>query len=447
VSFGRRLALCFVLIAIVPATALIAILLLVSDDSERGKSDARIAAGLQTALAVYGGRVDAARSDAQRFAGDPALATALRGDRAQLEAWTRRAARQPGVARVELFDRAGTQTAAAGPVDSVAFARVGLTENLRVVGALRLSTITGEQYVTAVKRLTQRELVLREGDRVLAATVTPPERTPESDETADLTAGGAEYRGHELALNGADGETLLLLGPRDGSDVFGIGGPALGILVWFLVTAVALAWALARTLTRLHQRVETQASTDPLTGLWNRRYMTDTLEREVARAFRFGHPVSLIILDVDDFKRINDRQGHLQGDLVLERVADVLREATRTIDVAARYGGDELALILVETDREGATILGERLAERVRETEVPLRDGGSMAVTISVGVATLPDSADDLESLVDAADRALLSAKRAGKNQLRTASVTKARSADAAARHRRQPPHRTTRRR
>jgi len=205
--------------------------------------------------------------------------------------------------------------------------------------------------------------------------------------------------------------------------VLGIGRPALAILIWFLAAAVALAWALARTLTRLHRRVAAQAVTDPLTGLWNRRHMAETLEREVLRAARFGHPISLIILDVDDFKKINDREGHLQGDLVLEAVGEVVREATRSIDVAARYGGDELAIILVETDREGALIVGERLGDRMRETRVPLREGGSMGVTVSLGVATIPDSAEGLESLVDAADRALLRAKRAGKNQLRAAPV------------------------
>ena len=163
-----------------------------------------------------------------------------------------------------------------------------------------------------------------------------------------------------------------------------------------MVAAVVMAWALARTLTGLHQRVAEQAVTDPLTGLWNRRYMSETLDREVARARRFGHPISLIILDVDDFKEINDRRGHMQGDMVLESVADVVREATRSIDVAARYGGDELALILVETEREGAVILGERLGERMRATQVPLREGGSMGATISIGVATIPDSAEDV---------------------------------------------------
>jgi diguanylate cyclase (GGDEF)-like protein len=173
-----------------------------------------------------------------------------------------------------------------------------------------------------------------------------------------------------------------------------------------------LAWALARTLTRLHNRVEEQAITDPLTGLWNRRHMAQTLEQEVSRAGRFGHPISLIILDVDDFKKINDQEGHLQGDMVLEKVADEVRQGTRSI--------------LVETDREGALIVGERLADRMRGAQVPLREGGgSMGVTISLGVATIPDSAEDLESLVDAADRALLRAKRAGKNQIRAAPATR----------------------
>src|SRR6185369_5930687 len=102
-----------------------------------------------------------------------------------------------------------------------------------------------------------------------------------------------------------------------------------------------------------------------------------------------------------------------------------VRDVTRSIDVAARYGGDELALILVETGREGATILAERLRERVGATQIPLREDETMGVTLSVGVSTIPDSAGDLESLVDAADRALLRSKRAGKNQIRTAPVTR----------------------
>jgi diguanylate cyclase (GGDEF)-like protein len=426
VSFGRRLALFFLLIAIVPTAALIGILLFVSGDSQRGKADARLSAGLQTAVSIYNGRTSNATVRARHLAGSPELAVVLNsGDSAALRSVMRTVAGEPGVVRVEVLDNAGDEMAAAGSPSAFAFARVGLTEQARPVGALRLSTTTAEQYASEVHRLTGQQVVLRRGGATLASTVPPPSKTLQPNQTEDLSAGGASYRGHATTLDAADGSTLILLGPPKSGGFLGIGPPALAILVLFLMAAVALAWSLARTLTRLHQRVAEQALTDPLTGLWNRRYMAETLEREVTRARRFGHPISLIILDVDDFKQINDREGHLQGDIVLEKVAGVAEAATRSIDVAARYGGDELAVILVETDREGALIVGERLADAMRATAVPLREGGSMGVTISLGVATIPDSAADLESLVDAADRALLRAKRAGKNQIRAAPATR----------------------
>jgi diguanylate cyclase (GGDEF)-like protein len=426
VSFGRRLALFLVLIAVVPTLALIAILLFVSEDSQRGKADARLAAGVRTATAIYRTRTAEAASKAQSLAASPDLAVALRThDRAAEQAVLQRAAGQPAEQRVELYDNAGTLVAAAGPLNSVAFSRVGLTEAGQPVGNLRVSTTTADQYANEVKSLTDTEVVVSRGAEHLASTVTAPSKTLQPDQTADLTAGGTEYRGHMLTLNSTDQEDLLLLGPPKGGGVLGVGRGALAVMIWFLVAAVILAWGLARTLTRRHERVAAEALTDPLTGLWNRRHMAETLNREVSRALRFGHEISLIILDVDDFKRINDRLGHLQGDIVLEEIADLVKDATRTIDVAARYGGDELALILVETGSEGATILAERLRERARDTEVPVREGGTMAVTISVGVATIPDSAEDLESLVDGADRALLRAKASGKNQIRTAPASR----------------------
>jgi diguanylate cyclase (GGDEF)-like protein len=426
VSFGRRLALFLVLIAVVPTLALIAILLFVSEDSQRGKADARLAAGLRTANAIYRTRTADAAAKAQSLAAAPDLAAALRAhDRAGEQAFTQRAAGQPPALRVALYDNAGNPVAAAGPLNSVAFASVGLTEAGQPVGSLRVSVTTAEQYANEVKSLTETDVVVTRGAENLASTVPPPSKTLQLDQTADVTAGGKEYRGHMVALNPADQEDLLLLGPPKSGGVLGVGRGALAVMIWFLVAAVILALGLARTLTRRHDRIAQQALTDPLTGLWNRRHMANTLDREVSRALRFGHEISMIILDVDDFKRINDRLGHLQGDLVLETVADLVKDATRDIDVAARYGGDELALILVETDSEGATILAERLRERVRDTEVPLRDGGTMGVTISVGVATIPDSAEDLETLVDGADRALLRAKRSGKNQIRTAPASR----------------------
>jgi diguanylate cyclase (GGDEF)-like protein len=426
VSFGRRLALFLILIAVVPTLALIAILLFVSEDSQRGKADARLAAGLRTATAIYRTRTAEATSKAQSLAAAPDLAAALRAhDTGAEQTFVQRAAGQPPAERVELYDNAGNPIAGSGPINSVAFAQVGLTEGGQPVGSLRVSVTTADQYANEAKSLTDTEVVVTRGAETLASTVTPPSQTLQPDETADLTVGGKEYRGHMLTLNPADHEDLLLLGPPKSGGVLGVGRGALAVMIWFLVAAAILAWGLARTLTRRHERIAQEALTDPLTGLWNRRHMAETLNREVSRALRFGHEISLIIVDVDDFKRINDRLGHLQGDIVLETVADLVKDATRTIDVAARYGGDELALILVETGSEGATILAERLRERVRDTEVPLRDGGTMGVTISVGVATIPDSAEDLESLVDGADRALLRAKRSGKNQIRTAPASR----------------------
>ena len=425
-SFGRRLALFLVLIAVVPTLALIAILLFVSEDSQRGKADARLAAGLRTATAVYRTRTDDAAAAAQSLAKSPDLGTALRTqDPSGEQLFAQQAIDRSVADRVVLSDNAGNQIAAAGSPDSVAFARVGLTEGGQPVGSLLVSVTTADEYADEVKSLTDTDVVVSRAGQPLGSTVPPPSETLKPDQTADLNVGGKEYRGHMVALNPAADEDLLLLGPPKGGGVLGVGKGALAVMIWFLVAAAILAWGLARTLTRRHERIAQEAMTDPLTGLWNRRHLAETLDREVSRAIRFGHEISLIILDVDDFKRINDRLGHLQGDLVLETVADLVRDATRDIDVAARYGGDELALILVETDNEGATILAERLRERARDTEVPVRDGGEMGVTISVGVATIPDSADDLESLVDGADRALLRAKRAGKNQIRTAPASR----------------------
>ena len=414
-----------------PTAALIAILLFVTDDSQQGKADARLAAGLQTAVAVFHQRTADAATDARRLGRESSLAAALRsGERAQMQAVVDQATTQPGVVRVELLDNADRVLAASGSPDAVAFAGIGLTDMARPVGKLRLSTTTAGQYVNAVRALTDRQLVLRRGDTTLASTVPAPSQLLKPDQTADLSAGGNDYRAHAIALDSSDAETLMMLGPPKSGGLLGIGAPALAILVWFLIAAVILAWVLARTLTRLHRRVSEQALTDPLTGLWNRRYFAETLDLEVSRSVRFGHPISLIILDVDDFKEINDREGHLQGDAVLEKVTDVVSDVTRTIDVAARFGGDELALILIETGREGAAILGERLGDEMRATRIPMRDGRSMRVTVSVGAATIPDSAHDVESLVDAADRALLRAKRAGKNQIRAAPATHRRDGD-----------------
>ena len=168
----------------------------------------------------------------------------------------------------------------------------------------------------------------------------------------------------------------------------------------------------------LHETVERQAVTDELTGLFNRRRFQEAMATEVERSKRFGQPVGLVLLDLDDFKTVNDTYGHQQGDLVLREVARVLRETSREIDEPARYGGEELAVVLPGTDLEGAYNLAERVRAGIEELALPLLDGeGTLAVTASFGVATLPGSADDMRELVAAADEALYRAKRAGKNR------------------------------
>ncbi len=169
----------------------------------------------------------------------------------------------------------------------------------------------------------------------------------------------------------------------------------------------------------LHETVQRQAVTDELTGLFNHRRFQEVIAAEVERARRYGHEMGLIMLDIDNFKQVNDRHGHLQGDLVLREVARVLRQSSREIDEPARYGGEEMAVALPQTDLEGAFQFAERVRHSVESLDLPLLSGdGSLKVTASFGVASLA-SADhaDKDALVAAADAALYEAKRAGKNR------------------------------
>ncbi|MGI8631186.1 MAG: diguanylate cyclase [Solirubrobacterales bacterium] len=178
----------------------------------------------------------------------------------------------------------------------------------------------------------------------------------------------------------------------------------------------------------LHELVARQAITDQLTGLANKRQFDERLEQEVGRSRRFGHPLALMMLDLDDFKAINDTYGHRQGDEVLRTLASVLGEGTREVDEAARIGGEEFAVVMPETDEPGAHLLAERVRQALAAEHVPLVDGeGTMEVTASVGVAAMPVSAVDSPGLVAAADAALYEAKRQGKNRSLTAGSLAAR--------------------
>jgi diguanylate cyclase (GGDEF)-like protein len=175
----------------------------------------------------------------------------------------------------------------------------------------------------------------------------------------------------------------------------------------------------------LHEAVERQAVTDELTGLANLRAFMSILDREIERGRRFEHPLGLVMIDLDDFKRVNDSYGHQQGDEVLAHVAWVLRDASRDLDTVARYGGEELAVVLPQTDAAGAAKLAERMRQAVESLHVPRVGGsGTVEVTASFGVASTPENGSDRNELIAAADAALYAAKAAGKNRVERAGIT-----------------------
>jgi len=184
----------------------------------------------------------------------------------------------------------------------------------------------------------------------------------------------------------------------------------------------ALANQTAATIANVHSHrdVYNQAVTDGLTGLYNRRHMQEVLLDERRRAHRYGHPLSVIMLDVDSFKTYNDTYGHVQGDVLLRMAAAILRENVRDVDIVGRYGGEEFIIVLPETPSAEAYQTAERLRQAVARTVFPgFPADPDLAVfkTISLGVATFPDTTDDTQALVTLADNALYRAKRGGRNQ------------------------------
>jgi diguanylate cyclase (GGDEF)-like protein len=168
---------------------------------------------------------------------------------------------------------------------------------------------------------------------------------------------------------------------------------------------------------QLHRLVQHQALIDSLTGLANRRSAEDTLRFELARAARFGGEICLVLADLDNFKLVNDLYGHPFGDDLLKEFANAMRATVRESDVAARWGGEEFALVLPGTDAEGGAQLADRIREIVEGRTLQAPDGTHVRITASFGVASFPES-DELGELLAAADSALYGAKRAGKNRV-----------------------------
>ena len=169
---------------------------------------------------------------------------------------------------------------------------------------------------------------------------------------------------------------------------------------------------------KLQAALEQMVVNDPLTGLHNRRYLMDRLLQEMQRSDRHGEPLAFAMLDLDSFKPINDQYGHVLGDKVLRAVGNVIAKSVRVSDIAARYGGDEFGVILVQTPPEGAMRVCERLLRAISELILQDENGKSCRVTASLGLAYYPaDDVETPEDLVHSADGALYGAKRSGKNR------------------------------
>jgi diguanylate cyclase (GGDEF)-like protein len=184
-----------------------------------------------------------------------------------------------------------------------------------------------------------------------------------------------------------------------------------------ILEVLAVQAAVSLENARVHAQMEQMATRDGLTGCFNHRYFQEWLDHELHRAQRMPIPISLVLCDIDHFKKFNDTYGHPAGDLVLTTVAGILRGNVRKNDLAARYGGEEFALVLLNTDEKNAAKFANRVRQEIAKAKIQLA-GERLGVTISMGIATYPAQAADKAALIEWADKALYAAKQGGRNQV-----------------------------
>jgi diguanylate cyclase (GGDEF)-like protein len=211
-----------------------------------------------------------------------------------------------------------------------------------------------------------------------------------------------------VPLHGAEKEEGLLWVPE-------LGRPTTELEIEHARLIAAHAELALANAERYHQAKE-RAFIDDVTEVYNARYLLQATDREIHRASRSGKELSVLFLDLDRFKRVNDQYGHLIGSNVLRRLSEVLLDCVRQVDTLARYGGDEFTILLVDTGLSGGVHVAERIRRTVAETIFEGTGGAPIRLTISIGVATYPDHAGDREGLLDAADKAMYRAKSKGRN-------------------------------
>ncbi|HWN81967.1 MAG TPA: GGDEF domain-containing protein [Candidatus Udaeobacter sp.] len=264
---------------------------------------------------------------------------------------------------------------------------------------------------------TFEEIGLRAGDETLARIRRDASPWPELIPPA---TGGPER--HERRILECGEPRAMLVAPLElphGHGALGLERPAAPEAPILLAASAGVLAAAAMNRHRM-ALLEAEAVTDELTQVHNYRFLRQALDREVQRAARYGHWLSILMIDVDHLKGYNDRFGHLAGSQVLKSLARVLRTATRDIDLIAKYGGDEFLIILPHTGLDGAQSAAERLRAAVASTTFPPLTAGEM--TCSIGIAVFPGDGRTPETMLAAADEALFAAKRTGRNRVVQAS-------------------------
>jgi diguanylate cyclase (GGDEF)-like protein len=364
-------------------------------------------------------------------ANDPVLGAQIpAGPSPALDQRVRQLALSLGLTRLEVEGTDGAliaRFASGQPVASVELAVSGAGEP---AGTLLVSTTDATEFARAVFRTTGLPFVVSAGGATIATGApgaSSLDLSGEGARTEDVELPSGDYRARVVSLPDAvEDVRAALLGPRD-SGFSGDQALVAVILVALVLLAFALIVPLIRDLRQQHERAEEEAITDELTGLSNHRRFRQILAKEVERAKRFDRPLSVVMLDLDDFKAINDNYGHLQGDRVLREVGRILKLESREVDEPARYGGEEFAIALPETRIDGAMEVGERIRRRLDAVRIPL-DGhhGEIRIRASVGVAGSPEQPPDTKTLIKAADQALYRAKQQGKNRTARAAGRRA---------------------
>ncbi|NEZ03280.1 diguanylate cyclase [Wenzhouxiangella sp. XN201] len=317
-----------------------------------------------------------------------------------------------------------------------------LTRSLQDCQTSDESFAVAEGYVSKLLSGTAGALSLYRAsrDQLAAAFAWPPETAAKPhDQMFEPGECRSLRTGYKYHFRSADGDPPcrhfpvssapegLCIPMMDRGEVIGVlsltplDGPGLDQETRHIAAVLAETLALNVGNLRLRDSLRDQSIRDPLTGLYNRRFLDENLGREISRSRRTGNPLSVIVLDVDHFKQFNDSLGHDAGDAVLIDLARLLAEQARDMDLPCRLGGEEFLIVLPRASVEQAMLAAERLRKAVSDMDVEYRGQPLHGVTVSLGVASYPDHGDEAESLIKAADQALYRAKRAGRDRVERA--------------------------